>query len=420
MPGRAEFARYGAGPDCGRLPGSALGLLFAVQCVLSIGNAGMFAAMPSIGRSIGIPDAAVTGIFSVSALLWVISSSFWARMCDRFGRRSLILVGLAGFVVSMGAAGAVIEFALVGHIAPWVAFALLLAARAVFGALGSAAGPASQAYAIERTSEGQRTRIISALSSATATGTLAGPLLTPIAIALWGPPMPFFLFAGLALVAVAAVVAILVERSPVPLSQDHVVERSIVGSIWREQAIKPYLVFALVAMTAQTAQAQTFGFLVIDVLRLPPVAAQPAVALAMAAGAVAALAGQFSLVWLRVASRTALVGAAVLTGCAAAALALAENYTVILCAFVAQGFGFGLARPAFVAAASLAARVQDQARVAGAFASINGMAMLAAPVFTLVYGFDRHLPFLLAAGAMAVLAVQASRLGRSKVEIARS
>src|SRR5678816_2814338 len=38
-----------------------------------------------IGRSIGIPDFMVSGIFSLSALLWAFSSPFWARASDRRG-----------------------------------------------------------------------------------------------------------------------------------------------------------------------------------------------------------------------------------------------------------------------------------------------------------------------------------------------
>lgn len=391
------------------LTGASLGLLFAVQCVLSIGNAGMFSAMPSIGRSIGIPDAAVTGMFSLSALLWVVCSGFWARMCDRYGLRSLILVGLAGFVVSMGAAGAVIHLALSGHFAPWTAFALLLTARAVFGGFGSAAGPASQAYAIERSSEVDRTRIISRLTSGMTTGILTGPLLAPVAIALWGPPTPFYLFAGLAAITMAAVAATLTANAPKRTAQD-VRGRAREGlSIWRDPVILPYLIFALVAMTVQTAQAQTLGFLVIDVMRLPPVQAQPAVALVMALGALAALAGQLTLVRLRAGEATVLVGAALLTAFAAGLMAIADRYSLILFAFVAQSFGIGLARPAFIAAASLAARAEDQARLAGAFASINGVAMLVAPCFVLAYGLDRRWPFLLALVAMIGVSLLAKR-----------
>lgn len=388
-------------PPC--LTRSSLALLFVVQCVLAIGNAGMFSAMPSIGRSIGIPDAAVTGIFSLSALLWVLCSTFWARLCGRIGQRSLVLVGLVGFVVSMGAAGLVIHFALAGHFAPWTAFVLLLAARAIFGGFGSAAGPAGQAYAIERSSETQRTRIISTLASGMTAGTLAGPLLTPVAMALWGPPMPFYLFAGLAGITIIGVILLLSGSAAGRITRVAALDTGENGSVWRDAVIRPYLVFALVVMTAQTAQTQTLGFLIIDTVRRPPVDAQPAVALAMALGALAALAGQVALVCMRLRNSSTLVGAALLTAISAGVLALSESYPVILCAFVVQSFGFGLARPALAAAASLSARAEDQAGVAGAFGSINGIAMLVAPIFILIYGMDRRLPFLIAAGALMAI-----------------
>ena len=43
----------------------------------------MQSVLPAIGRSIGIPDPMVAAIFSLSALLWALSSPFWARASDR-------------------------------------------------------------------------------------------------------------------------------------------------------------------------------------------------------------------------------------------------------------------------------------------------------------------------------------------------
>jgi MFS family permease len=40
-------------------------------------------------------------VFSLSALLWGLTSPFWARQSDRRGRKPLIMIGMAGFMVSM-------------------------------------------------------------------------------------------------------------------------------------------------------------------------------------------------------------------------------------------------------------------------------------------------------------------------------
>ena len=74
------------------------------------------------------------------------------------GRKPLIMMGLAGFVVSMICCGFVVAAGVRHLAAPMLIFALFLIARALFGLFGSAANPATQAYLAERTSRGQAHR----------------------------------------------------------------------------------------------------------------------------------------------------------------------------------------------------------------------------------------------------------------------
>ncbi|MDO9247448.1 MAG: MFS transporter, partial [Phenylobacterium sp.] len=73
------------------LPKSSFAIIFGVSLVTAMGNTGMISVMPAIGRSIGIPDFLVAGVFSLSALLWAGSSPYWARASDRHGRKPLML-----------------------------------------------------------------------------------------------------------------------------------------------------------------------------------------------------------------------------------------------------------------------------------------------------------------------------------------
>ena len=125
--------------------------------VTALGNTGMQSVLPAIGREIGIPDPMVAAIFSLSALLWAFSSPTWAKQSDVRGRKPLIMLGLAGFLVSMILCGVVVSAGVRHLAAPMVIFVLFLLARAVFGLFGSAANPATQAYVAERTSREQRT-----------------------------------------------------------------------------------------------------------------------------------------------------------------------------------------------------------------------------------------------------------------------
>jgi MFS family permease len=88
-------------PKAARTNRGAFAILFGVSVATAMGNTGMLSVLPAIGRQIGIPDALVAGIFSLSAVLWAITSPLWARQSDLRGRKPLILLGLTGFCVSM-------------------------------------------------------------------------------------------------------------------------------------------------------------------------------------------------------------------------------------------------------------------------------------------------------------------------------
>src|SRR5438309_309355 len=91
------------------LPKRALAIIFGVSIATALGNTGLISVLPAIGRSIGIPDEMVVGIFSLSAVLWAAASPFWARASDRYGRKPLMMLGLSGFMVSMSLCGLVVS-----------------------------------------------------------------------------------------------------------------------------------------------------------------------------------------------------------------------------------------------------------------------------------------------------------------------
>src|SRR5436190_1268408 len=113
-------------------------IVCAVSTVAAMGNNGLLSVLPTIGRSIGIPDTLVASVFSLSALFWAITSPIWAKASDRRGRKPLIMLGLMGFALSMAACAAVVGAGLHKLAAPLTIFVLFLFARAIFGLFGSA------------------------------------------------------------------------------------------------------------------------------------------------------------------------------------------------------------------------------------------------------------------------------------------
>jgi MFS family permease len=396
---------------------SAFAILFGVSVVSAMGNSGMWSVLPAIGRQIGIPDVLVAAIFSLSAVLWAISSPFWARQSDLRGRKPLIMLGLAGFCVSMTLCAVVVSAGLHHIAAPMVIFGLFLTARALFGLFGSASNPATQAYMAERTSREERTQSMATLAGAFGLGTVVGPLLAPLfvlpIVGLAGPMFAFAILAGIMLV--------VVQRGlPETFTPGNVDARPRRGfgfpfkgegaGLWKDPRLKPFLIYGFLVASCQTAQSQTLGFLIIDKLKLPPMQAQGYITLAMAAGAVAGLLAQWGLIRMFAMRPRDLMR----WGVAAAAVgnvivALSPDYAAVAIGFAIANLGYGFARPGFTAGASLSVGAKDQAGAAGAIAAINGLNVVFGPLFVLLY---RHIgwgPFALNTVILGGLLIYALR-----------
>ncbi len=387
------------------------GVLFCVSVVTALGNTGMQSVLPAIGRQIGIPDPMVAAIFSLSALLWAFSSPVWAKQSDLRGRKPLIMLGLTGFLVSMILCGLVVSAGVRHLAAPMVIFVFFLLARAVFGLFGSAANPATQAYVAERTSRDQRTQSMSTLAGAFGLGTIVGPLVAAMFVLPFvGLAGPMFAFAIIAAIMLAVVARWLPESKtkPAPLDDDEI--RRIPAEalahagdapakptpLWRDPRLTPFLTYGFLVATCQTALQQTLGFLIIDKVKLSPMDSLNFIKMAMVVGAIASLLGQWGLIRMfRMSPRHLLRWGAGLAAIGSLIVALSPDYWTVVIGYALSSLGFSFARPGFTAGASLAVGMGDQAKAAGAIAAVNGVNVVLAPLFVLLYQRVGHAsPFL--------------------------
>ena len=370
-------------------------ILFAVLMIVAAGNTALQAVLPAMGRELGLSDTLVTGVFSLSAVLWAATAPMWARASDRRGRKPLIQMGLSGFVVSMIGFGLVVEGGLRGWLGPAAVFAGLMLARALFGLLGSASAPAAQAYVAERTAPEARTNALATLASAFGLGTVLGPAVAPfMALPPVGLVGPVFGFALL-----AAVVLVVVTRGlpkPRPPGERQAATAARRG-LWRDPRIRPFLIYAFALVSIQAVNIASLGFLVIDTVDLPPARAQTFVGAALMAGALSGLLAQWGLIRMLHMSPRALmrwgVGLAALGN---AALSVAPDFGTVVFSYGLMSIGFGFARPGFTAGASLAVNEADQGSVAGAMTAVIGAAFVVSPVVGVaLYELWRPGPFLM-------------------------
>lgn len=377
------------------LPRPLYALLFAVTFATAVGNLGLVSVMPAIGRALAIPDPLIACTFSISAFAWAFTSPLWARRSDAKGRKPMLLIGLGGFAFSMIGCALVVLIGLRDSLPALVIFTAFAVVRSSYGLFGSAAATAAQALVADRSHGAERVKALSGMAGALSLGTILGPAIAPFFLGLpgglAGPPLAF---------GTMGVLLILLVLLGLPR------DRPVVAAggprppgLWRDPAMRPLLVSGLVIASAQAINIYTLGFALIDKAGGSIAQAQWLIGLAMALGAASGFAAQVGFVNLfSPAPRNMLRGGA--------AIALAGNLLAIapfgiwtvVAGFVLASFGYGLARPGFSAAASLAVGPERQGAVAGAVSSIAGVSIAIPPILAVaLYQYWWSAPFVIAA-----------------------
>ena len=385
-------------------------LLFFSLMAIGAGNTMLIAAViPPLTRELGLPDWMAGAIFSLSALCWSLSSPFWGKRSNRFGRRKIAAIGLAGYAVSMALLACASWAALSEWItAPFAIFACLALSRTVFGLVGSGSSPAAQAYVADRTKPEERQSEIAFVTSGFSFGTVIGPAFAAVLVANFGLLSPMIVTCLM-----AALMSILLwtqlpeNRAPV---QDATTIEAIPGAIglWRARNVWPFLLYAVTLSLVTGILTQVFVFAVMDKLNVTGIEAAKYTGPAFMVGAMAVMTAQLVLIpKLKLRNKTLMI-----TGCmplllGALLLVPAQDYATLILAQFCIGIGQGLTRPGFSSGASLAVSPQLQGNVAGLVISANGAGYIVTPLFGLfLYEFvSPTLPFWICVVLLIAMAV---------------
>lgn len=359
-------------------------LLFICLLVIGAGNSMLLAVAPPLMRQLHLPDSSVGWIFSLSALLWVFSSPYWGRVSDRVGRRPIIATGLVAYAASMTSFAVVIVLGLNDFVSGVTLFVLLMLSRAIFGAFGSAASPASQAYIADHTTRLERTEQMATLTSAFALGQAFGPAICAALAARLGLVFPIALVAVLAAGASFAIWRYLPETGPAEAStlelsggEHHVSSFKLA----LDPRLSAYLIFAFALSVVTGVVTQVFTLFTMDRLNAQGEAGAELAAAGFMVSALALLATQLAILPRMKMSSRALMGWG--TGLIALGIAIqivAPSLGALLVSQAVQGVGFGLARPGFTGGASVAVRPHEQGAAAGLVTAMNGAGFIFSPL----------------------------------------
>ena len=167
------------------------------------------------GRELGL-------LVATSALLEFVFAPIWGSVSDQTGRKPILMLGMLGYGLSSLLLGLSTQL--------W----MLFASRALSGILSSATLATALAYIGDSTSEEDRGGGMGMLGAAMALGVILGPGLGGW-LGRGSLSTPFFIAAGLSLVALLLILFLLPESIPTEARQrsDEKVKMVQIGALWR-------------------------------------------------------------------------------------------------------------------------------------------------------------------------------------------
>jgi MFS family permease len=183
-----------------------LAVLIAVNAVDMIGFAIVLPLLPFYALDFKATPVEIGWLMAAFSIAQLMSSPFWGRVSDRYGRRPALLIGLTASAI------AYVVFGLANNL--W----MLFASRLVQGAGGGTTGVA-HAYVADTMRPADRARALGWLSAATSAGIAIGPIIGSLAASGLGARSPGFVAALLCLINVGFAWKWLPESKPAHSTQ---------------------------------------------------------------------------------------------------------------------------------------------------------------------------------------------------------
>jgi MFS family permease len=367
-------------------------LLCASLAAQSLGQTAMFAVLPSIGREVGLLEIQVGAIIAASSVVFFFAGPMWGRASDRFGRRTVFLIGQAGYVIGGSLFAASFWAALEGMLLPFQAWVCMVIARMTQATLMSASQPAAGAFVADITGAQDRARGLARIGAANNLGSIVGPAVGGL-LATLSLLAPFVL--AVISVGIAAVLSYFLlpdaPRQPATTIRPRVK--------FTDRRLIPWVTPGILMFLGAAVVQQTLSFRIQDALALDAAATAGAFGTTMMASAVAGLVAQSLLVqrfrlspggWLG-------IGLPLIT-LALLGMAMFTSLTAFIVANVIMGFGMGFAGAGFSAGASLAVKPEEQGAASGIIAACSAAAWIVGPLMGPgLYRVMPELPFVLTA-----------------------
>ncbi len=350
-----------------------------------------------LARAVGLAEWQVGAAMAIGGVTWVVCARRWGAASDRSGRRRILLLGLAGFVLAHAALCGFIAWCLEARPPAWLVFTGVLVLRGIAGGFYAAVPATAGAFVADHFEPRGRAGALAMLGAASAAGMVAGPGVAGL-LASHSLVLPLYVTSALPALALAILWLFLprTERHAPPT------EAHPEPMPFSDRRLRRPLAITFSAIACVTVAQLAVSFFAIDRLALTGVDAARVSGIALTGVGVALIAAQVLVRWLpwppprfiRLGAWTAAVGFGVVAF-AGTAPWLWTGYFVIAA-------GMGWLFPSLAALAANAVGPQEQGRASGALGSVTGLGMIVGPAIGMAaYAIDPGLPYGLMALVMA-------------------
>ena len=373
--------------------------LMLIIIFVSMGQSVYWQTMPIIGREFGFSEMEINTVVSISAAMFIIFTPFWGRLSDRIGRKSVLLVGLTGYVLSNIIFLYSASIGLIGYVSGFLLLFILLVSRIINSAVGAASRPATGAYVADVTSLEERSSGMGKFGAANNIGTILGPVLVGsiIGINIFNSKIegfalltPLIVMSFLMIIAIFFVLLFLPNKKSTD-SDELNSERPAL-----DKNLKLLISIGVIVFTSFAIVQSVTAYYIQDRFSLTLDETARSTALLLGTMALMAIVSQLTFVQRFKGPPLELIKYSIpLFVLSSLIIVFSPSYTYICFGMAIMGLAMGLASPGYTASASLNADPNNQGAAVGLAMVAPGLGFTLGPFLSgLLYSISINLPFL--------------------------
>jgi len=381
-----------------RINSKTLSSLMLIILFVSMGQSVYWQTMPIIGREFNFTEIEINTLVSISAAMFIVFTPFWGRLSDKIGRKSVLLIGLTGYVLSNLIFLYSASLGLVGAVTGFSLLMILLISRIINSAIGAASRPASGAYVADVTSEEERSSGMGKFGAANNIGTILGPVLVGslVGLNIFGAQIPQFgLLTPLIVMSLIMTLAAIFVFIYLPNNKTILSSGESRSKIVLDTRLKYLISIGIIIFTAFALVQSITAFYIQDRFNYDLDNTAQTTAILLGTMAFMAIVSQLTIVQRYKGSPLNLIRFSIplfITSCLM--IIFSPNFLLLFFGMATMGLGMGLASPGYTSAASLNANKDNQGAAVGLAMVAPGIGFAVGPFLSgILYNTSMNLPF---------------------------